>query len=495
MLNNIRTKAIYAESTKSEQPTSQILSPVGSRRMFQFIGNSENKNDFHAGYQSLKGTEGNFSADKDCVFLRPDSSSLNEEIYLENDFPQNNQDNLADISRIDDFMLKQQDRFSKEENSLEEYENYLKPYFRQQVDINNDFRPKESKTAGGQTQSSGKTTSYQANCLVLGYQDKIFPDQSRPTSQELEEEDQNMQLILGNSRFQPESSPPLSAAENSFMAMKNNFMKQILSNLPSKITSNLSSVKGRGKNFDFDQSGLSGGLVLQSKQPSHVKTQRTDKDRKQINHTEQIINLNRKTRNKTNSQEMDAKKFTMQPPQINGLDVGYTNKYEVPEFAKNLNTDSNNDQTLREQNIYPEKYIQEPDDEEEHIVQPFEVNSETSDSCVPIKEEIVSAISSRKNHNDKLQLVDLSDIDNIRLIYNSNQSGDGEPEVQEINISQIVDPRSAILHKQTDRELDGISPPPNESNSNASRDNEIPRLEELKTPEHGTKLSSYAFAA
>ena len=54
---------------------------------------------------------------------------------------------------------------------------------------------------------------------------------------------------------------------------------------------------------------------------------------------------------------MDAKKFTMQPPQINGLDVGYTNKYEVPEFAKNLNTDSNNDQTLREQNIYPEKYI------------------------------------------------------------------------------------------------------------------------------------------
>ena len=130
MLNNIRTKAIYAESTKSEQPTSQILSPVGSRRMFQFIGNSENKNDFHAGYQSLKGTEGNFSADKDCVFLRPDSSSLNEEIYLENDFPQNNQDNLADISRIDDFMPKQQDRFSKEENSLEEYENYLKPYFR-----------------------------------------------------------------------------------------------------------------------------------------------------------------------------------------------------------------------------------------------------------------------------------------------------------------------------------------------------------------------------
>ena len=49
---------------------------------------------------------------------------------MENDFPQNNQDNLADISRIDDFMLKQQDRFSKEETSLEEYENYLKPYFR-----------------------------------------------------------------------------------------------------------------------------------------------------------------------------------------------------------------------------------------------------------------------------------------------------------------------------------------------------------------------------
>lgn len=53
--------------------------------MFQFLGNLENRNDFQAGYQSLKGTEGNFSADKDCIFLRPDSCSLIDDNYLEHD--------------------------------------------------------------------------------------------------------------------------------------------------------------------------------------------------------------------------------------------------------------------------------------------------------------------------------------------------------------------------------------------------------------------------
>ena len=59
--------------------------------MFQFIANSETKNNIQAGYKSLQGTEGNFSADKDCVFLRPDSSSLNDDHYLEHDFPLQNQ--------------------------------------------------------------------------------------------------------------------------------------------------------------------------------------------------------------------------------------------------------------------------------------------------------------------------------------------------------------------------------------------------------------------
>ena len=179
MLNTIKIKAATEEYSKSEQPTSQILSPVGTRRIFQFMGNSENRKDIQAGYQSLKGTEGNFSVDKDCVFLRPESSSLNDDNYLENDFAlQNNEANLAysnDISRIDDFLMKQPERYSKE-NSIEEYENYLK----QRKDSNNGFKQQTNKTGN----SSGKTTSYQANCLVLGYQDRLFADQSRSDSQD-----------------------------------------------------------------------------------------------------------------------------------------------------------------------------------------------------------------------------------------------------------------------------------------------------------------------
>ena len=97
-----------------------------------------------------------------------------------------------------------------------------------------------------------------------------------PNSQS--DEDPNMQLVLGNSRFQPESSPPLSAAENSFAAMKNNFMKKIESQIPSKLHSGLSSVR-RGT-LDFDQSVNSGNVIIQGNMPiqSIIKTQRTDKD-------------------------------------------------------------------------------------------------------------------------------------------------------------------------------------------------------------------------
>ena len=70
--------------------------------MFQFMGNSENRNDFAGGYQSLRGTEGNFSADKDCVFLRPESSSLNDEHYMENIYSPQNQiiDNIIHSNDI-----------------------------------------------------------------------------------------------------------------------------------------------------------------------------------------------------------------------------------------------------------------------------------------------------------------------------------------------------------------------------------------------------------
>ena len=50
MLSIIKSKAVTEEYSKSEQPTSQILSPVGTRRLFQFMGNSENRKDIQAGY-------------------------------------------------------------------------------------------------------------------------------------------------------------------------------------------------------------------------------------------------------------------------------------------------------------------------------------------------------------------------------------------------------------------------------------------------------------
>ena len=70
----------------------------------------------------------------------------------------------------------------------------------------------------------------------------------------------------------------MSGAENSFTALQNNFMRKIVTNMPSKLTSGPSSIR-RGM-FDFDQSTNSGQL------PTHVKTQRTDKDTKQITQTE-----------------------------------------------------------------------------------------------------------------------------------------------------------------------------------------------------------------
>ena len=85
-------------------------------------------------------------------------------------------------------------------------------------------------------------------------------------------------------------------------------------------------------------------------------------------------------------------------------------------------------ETLAEGNIYPEEYIQEPDNEEEHLmVKPFEPNSQTTESCVPVKEEIVSAISSRRN-DGKLRLPEMKMSDeNLKLVYQSNQSSHGEP--------------------------------------------------------------------
>ena len=56
-----------------------------------------------------------------------------------------------DISRIEDFLMKQPDRISKE-NSIEEYENMLK----NPKDSNNGAKNQIDKTGN----SSGKTTSY-----------------------------------------------------------------------------------------------------------------------------------------------------------------------------------------------------------------------------------------------------------------------------------------------------------------------------------------------
>ena len=107
-------------------------------------------------------------------------------------------------------------------------------------------------------------------------------------------------------------------------------------------------------------------------------------------------------------------------------------------------------ETLREKNVYPEKFIQEPDDEENHHVKPFKANSTSEESCTPVKEEIVSKISQQKK-----QHLNISDLDNIKLVYQSHQTTDGEPDVQEMNVSQIFDDKSKKLHKQTDRELEG----------------------------------------
>lgn len=80
---------------------------------------------------------------------------MNEENYLEHDFTHQNQGaNMAysnDISRIEDFLMKQPDRISKE-NSIEEYENMLK----NPKDSNNGAKNQIDKTGN----SSGKTTSY-----------------------------------------------------------------------------------------------------------------------------------------------------------------------------------------------------------------------------------------------------------------------------------------------------------------------------------------------
>ena len=53
-------------------------------------------------------------------------------------------------------------------------------------------------------------------------------------------------------------------------------------------------------------------------------------------------------------------------------------------------------------------------------------------------------MSSRKNE-EKLAVVDMQI---------TNQSLDGEPQVEEINLSKIYDSRSKKLHKSTERELE-----------------------------------------
>ena len=142
--------------------------------MFQFFGSSENRYDIQGGYQSLKGTEGNFSADKDCVFLRPESSSINDDAYMEHDFsPQepgaiDHMPGSNDISQIEEIVLKDPYMFEKEEIS----EDFLQSSRNMQGN-NIEFKQQTNKTIGS---GSGKTTSYQGGVLVLGHQDKLFPD-------------------------------------------------------------------------------------------------------------------------------------------------------------------------------------------------------------------------------------------------------------------------------------------------------------------------------
>ena len=66
-------------------------------------------------------------------------------------------------------------------------------------------------------------------------------------------------------------------------------------------------------------------------------------------------------------------------------------------MSKYLDKNLFSEENTEECNNLRENYIQEPDDEEEHLVKPFEFASLTSDSCVPVKEEIVSKISSHRN--------------------------------------------------------------------------------------------------
>ena len=143
--------------------------------------------------------------------------------------------------------------------------------------------------------------------------------------------------------------------------------------------------------------------------------------------------MNLQTRNKTNSERDNSKKLTLQPAQ------------QIEMRLDDFDFDRNNAQlneTLREKHVYPDKFSQEPDAEERHHVKPFHALSQSDESVTPVKEEIVSKISTQKK-----QLADLSELDNIKLVYQSHQTTDGEPEVQELSVSQIFDHTSKKLHK------------------------------------------------
>ena len=77
--------------------------------------------------------------------------------------------------------------------------------------------------------------------------------------------------------------------------------------------------------------------------------------------------MNLQTRNKTNSEQDNAKKFTVKPNQLRTTDHINKNNY-VEGFYFDKNAKQNNE------------YIQEPEDEEEHNVKPFEARSLTSSS-------------------------------------------------------------------------------------------------------------------
>ena len=79
-------------------------------------------------------------------------------------------------------------------------------------------------------------------------------------------------------------------------------------------------------------------------------------------------------------------------------------------------------------------------------------------------------------------------MDNIQLIYNSQQTSNGEPEVQELNVSQIFDDSSKKLHKQTDRELEGTK-----SGQREQEHMNTPTKFIQTTPEKGHKRASVAF--